>query len=139
MISVDKLRPGLLALAEITHSSVDAVTERLWHYATRDLTEDQWRHGVDVTIRTWKSTWMPPPAVVIEAAYTAPPPPPRAYPIRDSEGMWSSEQQAAFVEQVVRENPREATESSVDYAGRIARLAGLMSPAAREREAGQEG
>lgn len=146
MIPLDKLRPGLLSLAEICHVKLDVVTERLWQQATREITEAQWKHGVDVTLRTWKSTWMPPPGVVIDAAYTAPLPTRRELPIRSGESVWASEEERMHVEQIVRDNPREAEESVVQYAVRIAGLAGLMAqPAAvtaqetAAREPGEDG
>jgi hypothetical protein len=138
MIPAPRLKAGLLALAEITHTTIDPLTERLWQRATRELTEAQWVHGVDVTIRTWRSTWMPPPAVVIEAAYTAPPPPAKQHPIRENGALWSSEAQERYTEQIVRENPRADGESAVDYAGRIATLAGLNSAAATEENWARE-
>jgi hypothetical protein len=118
------------------------ITERLWQHAMRELTLEQWRHGVDVTIRTWKSTWMPPPAVVLEAAYTAPPPPARQHAIRPSGEFWQSAEQREHVERTVRENPRDANESPLSYIRRIAITAGLMAgepSKAKPRDPGQEG
>jgi hypothetical protein len=118
------------------------VSERLWQHATRDLTESQWRHGVDVVIRTWRSTWMPPPAVVIEAAFTAPPPPPRTAPICEHGEFWDSPAQQAHVERTPRDNPRGANEGPMSYIRRIAITAGLVAddtPRPPGRDPGQEG
>jgi hypothetical protein len=129
------LKVGLAALALVTHAKLDVETVQIWRYALRGLTEDQFRFGVDAVVRTWKYPTMPPPAVVLEAAYTAPPPPPRSHPIRENgHQLWISEEQERHVEQIVRDHPRAADESAVEYAVRIATLAGLLNAAPKETE-----
>ncbi len=128
MISDAALKRGLLELAEASSRKLDAHTEAMWRKTTRELTEDQWKHGVDVVLKTWRSSWMPPPGLVIEAAYTAPLPPKRIDAPREDGQFWSSETQAQHAFDTVRDNPKRSGESVFAYIRRIAVLAGLMSP-----------
>lgn len=121
------LRKGLYALAQAYGRKIDEDTVKLWAYAARDLTVDQWRHGVDTIIRS-PQRFFPAPGVVIEAAYSAPPPP-RALPaIRPTDQFWESPAQASHVLDAVRHSPKGTREGVFEYIRRIAVMSGLANP-----------
>lgn len=128
MVSPAVFREGLHALAAISGAQLGATTEGIWREATRELTDAQWRHGVACVIKSWQYPRMPPPAAVIEAAYTMPPPVrDMSAVIRPSGEFWETPGQRAFVEQVVRDNPRRDAETPLQYIHRIAVLSGLIA------------
>jgi hypothetical protein len=118
-------RKGLYALGEAYNRQIDDDTVRLWAYAAREMTDDQFRYGVDVVIRS-TNRFFPPPGVVIEAGYQGPPPPrAKAHAIRE-DGFWESDAQREHVEAVVHVTPRGPSESAMAYIRRLAIKSGLI-------------
>lgn len=107
---------------------LSATLEATWRAVTSDLTDEQFRHGVVVVLRTWQYTRMPPPAVLLDAAYTAPlPQRDMTRVIRPSGEFWESEAQRLAIESIVESNPRHANETAMQYIARLTRLSGLTS------------